>query len=87
MSTEQQDQDWNAGATEIQQLNTGGCAQRQSIKHQPTYLNVLGRSLHWVRGPTRRRAVKEDSKVLTMTGLTAKHAVCRITFMLYPVLL
>ena len=34
MSTQQQDQHWNAGATEAQQLNTGEPDQRQSIKSQ-----------------------------------------------------
>ena len=36
MSTQQQDQHWNAGATEIQQLNIGGPDQRQNIEPQPT---------------------------------------------------
>ena len=30
------DQYWNAGATEIQQLNLGGPYQRQSIEPQPS---------------------------------------------------
>ena len=38
MSTQQQDQYWNAGATEIQQLNPGGPNQRQSIEPQPNWL-------------------------------------------------
>ena len=46
MSTQQQDQHWNAGAKEIQQLNQGGPAQRQLIKPQPTSLNALSRSHH-----------------------------------------
>ena len=37
---------WNAGATEIQQLNPGGPDQRQNIKPQPTSLKVLGQSHH-----------------------------------------
>ena len=36
MSTQQQDPYWNAGATEIQQLNPGGPDQRQCIELQPT---------------------------------------------------
>ena len=31
--------------------------------------------------------LKRVAKLLTVTGLTTKHAVCRITFMLYPILL
>ena len=36
MSTQQQNQHWNAATTEIQQLNPGGPDQRQRIKPQPT---------------------------------------------------
>ena len=32
------DQHWNAGATEIQQLNPGGPDQRQNIEPQPIWL-------------------------------------------------
>ena len=38
----------------------------------------------WLWGPTRRRATKEEAKILTVIGLTTMHAVCRIPFMLYP---
>ena len=31
--------------------------------------------------------LKRVAKLSTVTGLSTKHAVCRITFMLYPVLL
>ena len=31
--------------------------------------------------------LKRSAKLLTVIGLTTKHAVCRITFMLYPILL
>ena len=41
MSTQQQDQPWNAVPTEIQQLNPDGPDQRQSFKHQPTLLIVV----------------------------------------------
>ena len=34
MSTQKQDQHWNAAATEIHQLNPGGPDQRQSIEPQ-----------------------------------------------------
>ena len=40
MSTQRQDQHWNAGAKYIQQLNPGGHDQRQIIKPQPTSLKV-----------------------------------------------
>ena len=33
MSTQQQDQHWNAGVTEAQQLNLGGPDQRQASSH------------------------------------------------------
>ena len=36
MSTQQQDQNWNAGATESQLLNPSVPNQRQGIKPQPT---------------------------------------------------
>ena len=61
MSTQQQDPYWNAGATDIQQLNPNGPDQRQSIEPQPITLNILVRSLHNVWGMTRRRAIKEGS--------------------------
>ena len=31
--------------------------------------------------------LKREAKLLTMIGLTTMHAVCRITFMLYPIFL
>ena len=46
MSSQQQDQHWNAGAKEIQQLNPDWDDQRQIIKPQPASLNVLGRNHH-----------------------------------------
>ena len=36
MCTQQQDQNWNTGSKEIQQLNTGEPDQRQSIEPHPT---------------------------------------------------
>ena len=36
MSTQQKAQRWNAGETEVQQLNTDGPDQRQSIKPRQT---------------------------------------------------
>ena len=36
MRTQEQDQYYNAAATEIKQLNSGGPDQRQVIKAQPT---------------------------------------------------
>ena len=41
MRTQQQDPYWNAGATDIQQLNLNGPDQRQSIEHQPIVLNMF----------------------------------------------
>ena len=61
MSTQQQDPYWNAGATDIQQLNPNGPDQRQSIEPQPIVLNILGRTLCYVWGTTRQRAIKEGS--------------------------
>ena len=53
---QQQDQHWDAGATDIQQLNPFGPDQRQNIKSRPNKLSYkyLGRS--W--DPTRRCAIK-----------------------------
>ena len=41
----------------------------------------LGRGRHRVWGPTRQR----EAKLLTVIGLTTMHAVCHITYMLYPI--
>ena len=48
-----------------------------------------GRSRVHSSGPVTylRRAIKEGSTLLTVIGLTIKHAVCRVTLMLYPILL
>ena len=67
MSTQQQDPFWNAGATEIQQLNPGGPDQKQSLKPQPTLLTVFGRSLHWVWG---RVQLKRAAMLLTACSLS-----------------
>ena len=84
MITQQQDQHCNAGATEIHQLNPGGPDQRQIIKPQSSLLKVFRPepSLSLKTGVQLKRA----AKLLTVIGLTTKHAVCRITFRLYPVL-
>ena len=41
MRTQQQDPYWNAGATDIQQLNSNGHDQRQNIEPQPTVLKMF----------------------------------------------
>ena len=47
MSTQLQNQHWNAGATEVQQLNlVGPTKDRLSIKPQPTLLKDLGQRHH-----------------------------------------
>ena len=61
MSTQQQDPYWNAGATDVQQMNPNGPDQRQSIESQPTVLNILVRNFHYVWGTTRWRAIKKGS--------------------------
>ena len=61
MSSQQQDPYWNAGATDIQQLNQNGPDQIQSIEPQPIVLNILGRIIHYIWGTTPRRAIKEGS--------------------------
>ena len=81
MSIQQQDQHWNAGATEIQQLNPGGPDQRQSIELQPTWLKVF--RLHSVWGPTRRRAIKEGSKVVNRDWV--HHKTCSLSHNIYLV--
>ena len=61
MSSQQQDPYWNAGATDIQQLNPNVFDQIHSIESQPIVLNILGRSLHYVWGTTHRLAIKGGS--------------------------
>ena len=41
MRTQQQDPYWNAGATDIQQLNPNGPDQRRSIELQPIVLSMF----------------------------------------------
>ena len=61
MSTQQQEQYWNAATTEDQQLNTGGPDTRASSLNQLKW-KCLGRNHHYIWCPTRRRAIKEGSK-------------------------
>ena len=44
MSTQRQDQHWNAGVTEAQQLNTGGLDKRQASSPNQLKWKFLGRS-------------------------------------------
>ena len=85
--TSTQHQLWNAGATEVQQLNPDGPNQRQITN--PSQLNLKFYAGAIIKSEDQPTGVqlKRSAKLLTVTGLTTKHAVCRITFMLYPVLL
>ena len=76
MSTQQQDQHWSAGATEIQQLNQ---------LYWMFYARAFIKSEDRLRG--RWVQLKRAGKLLTMTGLTSQ--VCHLShiYMLYPVLL
>ena len=47
------------------------------------YAGAIIKSEAWPTGVQ----LKRSAKLLTVIGLTTKHAVCRITFMLYPILL
>ena len=49
--------------------------QTKKLRPQPTKLNSL------MSGPS----LKRGAKLLTVIGLTTKHADCRIMFMLYPI--
>ena len=73
---------WNAGATEVQQLNPGGPDQRQTIRSQLNWKFYAGAIIKSEARPTGAQ-IRKSSKLLTVIGSTTKHAVCRIIFMLY----
>ena len=77
MRTQQQDPYLNAGATDIQQIPNGP-DQKQSIEPQPVVLNMFrpGPSFRLRHDPP---ACNLRGKLLTMIGLTTKHALCRIS--------
>ena len=77
---------WNAGATEVQQLNPGGPTKDRSSG--PSQMNWKFYARAIIKSEARPTGVllKRSAKLLTVIGLTTKHAVCRITFM-YPILL
>ena len=68
----------DAGAAEVKQLNPCGPDQRQSWK---LYAGAIVKSEAQPAGMQLKRA----AKLLIVIGLNIKHAVCRITFMLYPI--
>ena len=78
---------WHARATEVQQLNPGGPDKDRSSG--PSQLNWKFYAGAIIKSATRLTGLqlKRSTKLLTVIGLTTKHAVCRITFMLYPILL
>ena len=74
---------WNIGATKVQHLNPGGPDQRQIVRlSQFNWKLYAGAIITSEVRPTGVRSVK----LLTVTGLNTKHAVCRLTFMLYSIL-
>ena len=77
---------WNAGATKVQQLNAGGPKDRSSGPSQLNWKLYAGTIIKSEALPTDVQ-LKRSAKLLTVIGLTTKHAVCRITFMFYPILL
>ena len=78
MRTQQQDPYWNARDTDIQQLNPNGPDQRQSIEPQTIVLNMFRQepSFRLKHDPP---ACNYRGKLLTVIGLTTKHALCRIS--------
>ena len=78
---------WNAGATEVQQLNPGGPDQSRSS--DPSQLNwkLYAGAIIMSEGRPVGVQLKRSAKLLTVIGLTTKHAFCRIIFMLYRILL
>ena len=87
MSSQQQDQHWIAGATEIQQLNPDGPDQKQRQHQVPPNL-IQSFYAGSVISEARSTGVelKCAAKLLTVLVFATKRAVCRITFVLYPVL-
>ena len=86
MSTQQQT---NSEILEQQKSNSwapvGPTKDRSSGPSQlnwKLYAGAIIKSEAWPTGVQMRRSAK-----LTVIGLTTKHAVCRISFMLYPILL
>ena len=86
MRTQQQDPYWNAGARGIQQLNTNGPDQRQSIEPQPIVLNMF-RPEPSFRLQLMREVVNRGWVNHQACTLSHKDVLCRITCMLYPVIL
>ena len=80
MSTQQQDQHWNARATEIIQLNPSASLTKDRAS-SPNQLDwkYLGR----VWGATRRRAIKEGSKVVNRDWVN--YQACSLSHNIYIV--
>ena len=78
-------QHWNAGATENQQLNPGGPDQRQIIRPQLVNWKLYAGAIIKSEARPTGMQLKWSAKLLTVTGLTTKQAVCRITFKLYQI--
>ena len=87
MRTRQEKQNnWNADeAKENQQLDFSKPNQSQSIRHQPTFLEVFRPepSQNLIPDPPTRN--QKGKQLLTVIGLTTMYAVCCITFTLYPI--
>ena len=62
-------------------------------QHAFDHLNLVYKSMcddcvyHMEEWNKSLKELKRTAKLLTVIGFTTKHVVCRITFMLYPVLL
>ena len=76
---------WNTETKESQQLDSGGPDQSQSIRHQPTLKSLQAEAV--IESEARPACVQpnREAKLLTVTWLTTMHAVCCITFILYPI--
>ena len=78
---------WNAGATESNSWTPMGPTKDRSSGPSQVNLKLYGGAI--IKSEARPIGVqlKSSAKLLTVIGLITKHAVCRITFMLYPILL
>ena len=85
-----QDQ-YNTETLEQQKSNSwtamGPTKDRLSSPNQLRGLKFLDRGHNYVWGPTAGMQLKMAAKLVTVIGLTTKHTVCRMIFLLYQVIL
>ena len=78
---------WRNRATEVQQLNPVGPTKDRSSSPSQLNWKLCARAIIKSEAQPTGVQLKRSAKLLTVIGLTTKHAVYRITFMLYPILL